>query len=581
MNRKTIILAAALMCAAASAQAQDLNPTVSVTNIYKGKVKDTAKWQSKMTVPDSLYSFDYKFDYTVKEKAYTGGNEFTPYAINMRPSAGEIDDNVLYLRAGAGYLLKPELHAFYSPRLRGAARVSVSDDFSGFFGPTNRTGYHPVLLDETASLAKLAGVDNKFYSGYDFSNDARVDLSLDFSKVRLDFRVSDDMIGVKDTLGRRLLNGVNFNARVKGKSNWERYVYYDGGFDLRVAKDNLYGRGAVNEVLWGLNATAGPVLDRYNRILVDVNVQSAIYRNLFRAAGTVFSMGMRYELSGDRGFASLGAGYDVMILPKGCYDNSKFPFHLFPDVKASYTFIQDALITYAQITGGTKLNTYSGLAKANHHFDYTFGYAGPAANALLQASREVVAVKAGLKGQVFSSVNYDISASYDVMGNSPMTSVTCLGYGTPSQQLDASILYTDYNLFHADAQIGYIGKSVKANLAYRYQKQSNVDNGYMFLLPEHVGTFSTVYNWHNRIHAGVWTEVATARKGDIFLYESQTSLAAKVPGYVDLGLYADYAFTSKLTFWIQGGNLLGQNIQRNILYAEPGRNVVAGICINL
>ena len=70
---------------------------------------------------------------------------------------------------------------------------------------------------------------------------------------------------------------------------------------------------------------------------------------------------------------------------------------------------------------------------------------------------------------------------------------------------------------------------------------------------------------------GVETEVATARK----------MAAVSVPGYVDLGAYAEYATAWGLSFWLSAGNLLNQTIQRTPFYAEKGVFFTAGICLNL
>ena len=56
---------------------------------------------------------------------------------------------------------------------------------------------------------------------------------------------------------------------------------------------------------------------------------------------------------------------------------------------------------------------------------------------------------------------------------------------------------------------------------------------------------------------------------------------AYIPGYADLGVYAEYVTSRSLSFWLRGGNLLNMTIQRNPLYAEKGPYFTAGICLNL
>ena len=57
--------------------------------------------------------------------------------------------------------------------------------------------------------------------------------------------------------------------------------------------------------------------------------------------------------------------------------------------------------------------------------------------------------------------------------------------------------------------------------------------------------------------------------------------AVTVPGFADLGIYAEYAANNKLSFWLRGGNLLNMTVQYSPLYAEKGINFTAGICLKL
>jgi hypothetical protein len=84
------------------------------------------------------------------------------------------------------------------------------------------------------------------------------------------------------------------------------------------------------------------------------------------------------------------------------------------------------------------------------------------------------------------------------------------------------------------------------------------------------GNAAVEYSWRDRIIAGVDCNFATASKG-----------SCVIPGYADLGVYAEYATARNLSFWLRAGNLLNMTIQRNPLYAEKGVNCTVGICLNL
>ena len=99
------------------------------------------------------------------------------------------------------------------------------------------------------------------------------------------------------------------------------------------------------------------------------------------------------------------------------------------------------------------------------------------------------------------------------------------------------------------------------------------------------GEAAVEYNWKRRVFVGADCDFSTARKGSCLKYTVSSYLMpvqeAVIPGYADLGLYAEYVTSRRLSFWVRGGNLLNMTIQRNPLYAEKGLNFTAGICLSL
>ena len=83
------------------AAAQNLNPTVSVTREYEGKLLEVHKPSLDMNVPDSLTQFNLDFDYSVFENPYQGSYDFKPYSLDMRPAPEPYSGRSLYLKAAA------------------------------------------------------------------------------------------------------------------------------------------------------------------------------------------------------------------------------------------------------------------------------------------------------------------------------------------------------------------------------------------------------------------------------------------------------------------------------------------------
>ena len=63
--KKAYLVSAVLLMSAAVSFGQNFNPTVEVTNTYRGNSSEVHKPLLEMNVPDSLLRFDLDFDYEV------------------------------------------------------------------------------------------------------------------------------------------------------------------------------------------------------------------------------------------------------------------------------------------------------------------------------------------------------------------------------------------------------------------------------------------------------------------------------------------------------------------------------------
>ena len=89
--KKTLLAVTFFALAGLSLSAQTFNPRVEVENTYEGKIVEAGKQALPMSVPDSLYKFQYKLDYTVFDNPYKGSYKFQPYSIEMKPDAAPSD----------------------------------------------------------------------------------------------------------------------------------------------------------------------------------------------------------------------------------------------------------------------------------------------------------------------------------------------------------------------------------------------------------------------------------------------------------------------------------------------------------
>ena len=207
--RRIYLVSAAMLMTAAVSFGQNFNPTVEVTNTYQGNASEVHKPLMEMNVPDSLLRFDLDFDYEVFEKPYQGAYSFKPYMLNMRPAKDAWRGRKLYLKAGAGYTLHPQLDFAYSPELKGPFQMSLYASHRSYSG--NYHGLRPEGSDGHYRLKKSGGK----FGGYDALTSAGFDGRYNWDKTILSFGAGYYGLAAKDTVISRSYNAFDFNARVR------------------------------------------------------------------------------------------------------------------------------------------------------------------------------------------------------------------------------------------------------------------------------------------------------------------------------------------------------------------------------
>ena len=249
---------------------------------------------------------------------------------------------------------------------------------------------------------------------------------------------------------------------------------------------------------------------------------------------------------------------------------------VFPDVYVDYHLLDDQLILQTSATGGDRFSSFSG-----RFFSRPFTYEGEFGHAL-----ERVRTMIGARGSIAGRFRYDFQGGYarwahsvlDGMSTSsllwtPATSTAIVTAFIPAQYDYA------YNLLFAELDYGWNSESVTVDgrLAYHY---TNITGNGAFTPAAFTGFIRPAYNWGGRLKAGLEASWSTDRKALVAVSEGMPISEYRLPGWVDLGVFAEYRFTHRFGFWAKGGNLLNQAVQRIPLVAEAGMYFTAGIVLN-
>ena len=588
MRRYITIASLVLACVAASAQ--NLNPTVQVTNDYEGKLMEVDKQNLQMAVPDSLLKFDWNFNYSVFDNPYKGAYEFTPYRIEMKPEATRRDDGRFYLRAGAGWTLHPEAQAVFTPATKGRFGISVYDDFKGYSGL-----YHNIVALEQASGPSLVGPDGD-YSGYGFNNRAGATLRYDAPSAVVTLDGGFDLLRTRDKRdsGNSAMGG---SATLRARSIAHDGFLYDIslgwkglGNNVTVPQNNPYVV-KFTEYDAGLDAKFVYRIAEKHSLRLEPSWHHVMFNETHGSAtADAVDLAPSYVFA-DGGFSvKLGVRYSD-VWREADHNVAEYKGNkLFPDVRVYFEAVPDKLVLSAKVTGGQRFNTYRSYLESNPHLSYlssrVYG------ESLGDATVNTFDVGAGISGRVRSRFQYSAEAGYARYFNAPMDRIGVAYFSSSDYYDDFSvgpyylpyINMVNYDLLYATVRGDYVSDRLDAAATLKLQR-SDFGQGHekglsAMTLPLFSGSAKLVYNWNKRVFAGLTADWATSRdEHDVYIsYEKY--IDCHMPGWVDLGVTAEYRLNSRLSLWAEGRNLLNQTVMRDFLIAEKGRYFTAGICLN-
>ena len=588
-------IAVIVLAASLPAAAQNLNPTVEVQNSYMGKLIEAGKPQLEMAVPDSLTRFDLDFDYSVMETPYKGGYEFNPYLVDLKPEVAGERKPSLFFRAGAGYVLRPEVDFVYDPALKGKLSLDIYGTHRSFFGKydqmgrpnsvlINATPWRPSesLENPTLSIEFRPDFSDKIdsFSGYDSRSSVGMSGRYLYGKGALDFNVGYFGLATKSRYAwneqKSSMNAVDFSAGIESRGT---KMTYDANFAVRAGSDRYRtgDSGPYKNLILvesKFSGSFGPSVGKYGKLTIGFEGEYNTYGGKIVDASSGFLeiipsvsgvyKGLSYLLGVRVGTGFYG-GDDV-------YTGDTKGQGFYPEVHLAYSVIPENLNIYADVTGGNHMSNYSDLKEWNKFFtlEYSDGFSPIA---FLENTVERISATAGIRGNIVPALKFDVSAGYRILKN-VLSDRWALAYNDSMYYIFPMLGYADYNESFADAKLTWDKKPLQIDGAVRLSSFKADKDEDSYAPSGLTGNFRARYNHRDRFFAGVYGEFASARK--IFNLDTYP-----IPGFVDLGLTAEFILTPKMSVWAKAGNILGGKIQRHPCIAESGVSLIGGIALYL
>ena len=531
MNTGKIIFGLLLTAVSpASMSAQNINREVEVSKDYLSNAADTPRRTLEMTVPDSVRIFHLNFDYSVFDKPYKGAYEFSPYKVSMTPDATVPDGRNFYLRIGAGYPLRPALKAAWTPSTKGAFRLDLFQDLDGYVGHYT------------------AAIGNGF-NGCDIAERFGVKAETSIGQVNVAAVLGYEGIFARDDFMPSSFNSVSASVNLRTGEEWKNKFFCDLTASYTFANDYLereFSPANFSENSYFVRGTLGPGLGKSFRILVDVVSEGSFYG---RTYSTLSLNRFTPRAEFDLGPVRMSAGASL---------NFCQGFSIYPDVRATLR-IKDAVKVYASLSGGLSAMNYSSFKKVCHWFT-------PAYTDHLQASTDKIDVRLGLCGSIASRLEYDLKAGYASRTGSPVETFKALG-----GRYVSGLAYADYQEFYADLYLKWRSERFEAVGTANLRAADLKAVGDVVSIPLFRGAVKATYNWHKRIYVGASLAAMTSRKSALGTFSE----------WADLGIGGEYKYNSKLSFFLQAGNLLNMKQTMSPMHIPGGINFTGGVSIVL
>lgn len=560
-----------------AAFAQDLNPTVTVVNDYQGEASGIVKPTQVVNIPDSVSRFTLDFDYAVFESPYKGSYEFKPYSVQIRPKNGYGREGLLYVKAGAGYTLHPDLHVVYTPFSKPDFALSVFADHESYIGnywnfkadgvgdvvlkrdPSNKTAQAGRVGNSTlgtrlrynwgsAELSAVAAWDNTF---------SAIDRGGQFGRLANIFDFETELKSIDSNL--------DYEAVLSLRTGADQYRYSSAS---RIGATELKFAGSLGTIEAGLHGFSlgadigmqflSGAADAYSGYV------ALIPRDEFWFDEWHFDLGIRLGImfSDDKTAAPLygEAAHQTMFDRK--------PQCVFPRVIITRTIADGRFAFETGATGGETYNSYWDFV-SEHPFLASQNVSG----AFLDNTIEKLNVFAGFRGGLTDNFHFDFKAGYRMVANDLMWKAVDDGTGVPDML--PHLGYCSYNQLYSALGFEWQGDpfSFKAEVEAAYNKLLSNDS---FFAPSVLrGKSEFKYHWGERIRAGVRANWQTSRTAVM------AGGSAKIPGYCDLGLFGEFQWRRNLAFWLEASNLLNQTVMTDPFIAQRGVSVTAGVVFKL
>ena len=258
-------------------------------------------------------------------------------------------------------------------------------------------------------------------------------------------------------------------------------------------------------------------------------------------------------------------------------ENSDTDFSLYPRLNASYRLLDETVIVYGGAEGGLQQNTYYNFKEENPYVSPTL---------FIAPTKKLYEGFGGIKGKISNSVAYNVRASYGKDESRALFQMNPLKIYNASFEgyeygNSFNVVYDDVNTlaFFAELKVE-VSNTLSLGINGTYNSYSTDLQSEAWNLPDLKASVFSDFNITEKLYGGASLFYVGKRKDLIYnndLFGNSINQEVTLDGYVDANLRFGYRFTDRLSAFVKGSNLFGDNYEKWLNYPVQGIQGLVGV----
>lgn len=292
----------------------------------------------------------------------------------------------------------------------------------------------------------------------------------------------------------------------------------------------------------------------------------------FKYGNTNVGFHPSFQINREDVSVNLGAAFFYSVATEGG-DNK---FFIYPQITASYKVVGDLMVAYGGAEGTLKQNSYRDFVQQNFFVSPTLAI-GP--------TDQKYDIYVGLRGKLANTIGYNIRGSlmnedYKAMFKSNIMDYDNTNEAGYTNANSFDVVYDNVKTvsFYGELKADF-SKNVTFGINGTFSTYTTDVQEEAWNLPGIQVAANLDFNFTEKWYAGTKVFFVGERK-DQFLQVSETGDFAPIDitldSYFDLNAHLGYKHNERLTFFLKGNNLAGQDYQKWINYPVQGIQVLLG-----